>query len=133
MEEPVVLTSTAVDAGNLESLHTSARRLGDILGRLFARFGCAALLLIAAVLKAYQLFTDPALDALQGSRWLQIALVEYEVLLALWLLSGVGLQWGRRIALVTFLGFGCYAFFPRRDGTWASGNWGNSSRSCMAS
>jgi len=124
MEQPVVLTSTAVDAGNLESLPTSARRLGDILGRLFARFGCSALLLLAAALKAYQLFTDPALNVFHGARWLQIALVEYELLLALWLLSGVGLQWGRRIALVTFLGFGCYAFFLGISGKASCGCFG---------
>jgi hypothetical protein len=124
MEEPAVLTSTAVDAGNLESIPTSALRLGDILGCFFARFGCAALLVIAAALKAYHLFTDRTLAVYHGARWRQTALVEYELLLALWLLSGIGLQWGRRIALVTFLGFGCYAFYLGLSGKASCGCFG---------
>jgi thiol-disulfide isomerase/thioredoxin len=75
-------------------------------------------------LKTYQLFTDPGLGVIHGSRWLQTALVEYELLLAIWLLSDLALQWGRRIALGTFLGFGCYAFFLGISGASSCGCFG---------
>jgi hypothetical protein len=124
MEAPVVLNDTTTGAGTLNPLHLNARPWKTTLGSAFARFGCAALLLIAATLKMYQLFTDPGLGVIHGSRWLQTALVEYELLLAIWLLSDVGLQWGRRIALVTFLGFGCYAFFLGISGASSCGCFG---------
>lgn len=95
-----------------------------VLGSVFARYGCAALLLVAALLKAQLLFTDPALGVTHGWRWLQAGLVEYELLLAAWLLCGVGLHWGRRIALVTFVGFGCYAFFRGVSGEASCGCYG---------
>jgi len=58
-------------------------------GTRIPRFVCAGILLVAAGFKGYQLVTDPALGTLYGSAWLQFLLVEYEVLLASWLLSGV--------------------------------------------
>lgn len=124
MEESVVLSNATLNVETLESLHPNVWRLRTILGSVFTRFGCAAILLIAAALKAYQLYTDPALGVLYGSRWLQTALVEYELLLAIWLLSGIGLRWVRRIAFVTFLGFGCYALFLGLSGKESCGCFG---------
>ncbi len=124
MEVPVLLNNATVNTRVPRSLSPNAWRWRAILGGTSARFGCTALLLIAAVLKAYQLFTDPALGMLHGSHWLQAALVDYELLLALWLLSGIGLRWGRRIALVTFLGFGYYAFFLGLSGKASCGCFG---------
>lgn len=69
------------------------------------RFGCAAVLLTAATLKAYELATDPALGVLYGARWFQVVLVQYEYILAIWLLSGLSAAHCRRIALLTFIGF----------------------------
>jgi thiol-disulfide isomerase/thioredoxin len=110
MEERAIKNQAMVSDSSLDSLHKDAGDGDIVLGSAFARFGCAAILLIAAALKAYQLFTDPGLGVIHGSRWLETAIIEYESLLSIWLLSGVALQWGRRIALVTFLGFGCYTF-----------------------
>ncbi len=70
-----------------------------------ARFSCAAVLLTAAALKAYQFATDPALGVLHGARWLSVGLVQYEVALALWLLSGIWPTRLRNVALLTFVGF----------------------------
>lgn len=91
----------------------------------FARLGSVALLWIAAALKAYQLFTDPGLGVLYGSRWLEAGIVDYELLLSIWLLSGVKLQWGRRMAIATFLSFGCYACFLGIAGKESCGCFGN--------
>jgi hypothetical protein len=122
MEMPGLSNDTTAEAGTLVSLHPDSRQRRVALASACARFGCEGLLFLAATLKTHQLFTDPAL--LHGSRWLATALVEYELLLALWLLSGVGLQWGRRIALVTFLGFGCYSFFLGLSGRASCGCFG---------
>jgi hypothetical protein len=111
MDAPVVLNDTTASAVAVDPLYLDARHWRITLRIAFARFGCAALLLVTAALKAYQLFTDPSPGVLHGSLWLQVGLIQYELLLAIWLFSNVSLQWGRRIALVTFLGFGCYAFF----------------------
>ena len=107
-----------------ESLYEDSWRWNSVLARVFARFGCVTLLLIAAALKMYQLFTDPGLGVIHGSRWLQTGLIEYELLLAIWLLAGIALHWGRRVALVTFLGFGCYAFILGISGASSCGCFG---------
>jgi thiol-disulfide isomerase/thioredoxin len=124
MKGQVRLCDVTMDVGTSESLHLDVKHWGAVLGSSFARFACAILLLIAASLKAYQLFTDPALGVLHGSRWLQTVLVDYELLLATWLLSGVNLRWGRRITLVTFLGFACYALFLGLSGKASCGCFG---------
>jgi hypothetical protein len=78
---------------------------------LLARLMGAGILLIAASLKAYELIGNPALGTLYGSKWLEAGLVEYEVLLASWLLTGVAQHWCRWTMLATFFGFGCYATY----------------------
>ena len=50
----------------------------------------ALVLLVAAVLKAHQLATEPIFGAgLLESRWLLVAVVQYELFLAFWLFSGL--------------------------------------------
>jgi hypothetical protein len=85
---------------------------GDLLTRgTVARLGCATLLFAAAVLKVYQLATDPALGVLYGFRWLQVGLVQYEYVLAVWMLSGLFGIYCRNVALLTFTGFACVAAY----------------------
>lgn len=88
------------------------------------RFLCASVLLVAASLKGYALATDPAHGVLYGSRWLQYVLVEYEVLLAAWLLSGFAQAACRKVALATFAGFGCYALYLAVTGAVSCGCFG---------
>ena len=50
----------------------------------------ALVLLVAAVLKAHQLATEPVVGSgLLDSRWLLVAVVQHELFLAFWLLSGL--------------------------------------------
>jgi thiol-disulfide isomerase/thioredoxin len=93
-------------------------------GELLSRFACGATLLVAGGVKLYQLLTDPGLGVLYGSRWTQTAVVEYEVILGLWVLSGIGFSWGRRIALATFVGFGCVSLYLGLSGEASCGCFG---------
>jgi hypothetical protein len=61
------------------------------------------LLLVAAALKFYQLATEPAPEtSLFTSRWFLVAMVEFEFLLGMWLLSGVYPKQAYTVALATF-------------------------------
>jgi hypothetical protein len=62
------------------------------------------LLLTAAGFKAYALWTDPspALSWFFSPRW-QVALIEGETLLGLWLLSGLAMRWAWLLAQVGFI------------------------------
>ncbi|MGL4943635.1 MAG: MauE/DoxX family redox-associated membrane protein [Thermoguttaceae bacterium] len=54
------------------------------------RFFIAAVLFVAALLKAHQLATTPSLgDGLLHNRWLNILVVEFEILFATWLVTGI--------------------------------------------
>ncbi|MGL4942572.1 MAG: MauE/DoxX family redox-associated membrane protein [Thermoguttaceae bacterium] len=54
------------------------------------RFFIAAVLFVAALLKAHQLATTPSLgDGLLHNRWLNILVVEFEILFATWLVAGI--------------------------------------------
>jgi hypothetical protein len=102
-----------------------AKTVGYALSQgAFARFGCAASLLAGACLKAHQLVTDPALGVLHGSRWLQVGLVEYELVLATWLLSGVGSTRCRRVTFASFTSFGCYSLYLGMTGATSCGCFG---------
>ncbi len=111
MKDSVAPGGAGDDARGQEQSQSGARPWRVTLAGPCARFGCATILLAAAALKTYQLWTDPALGVIYGSSWLQAGLATYELLLAVWLLCGIGLHWSRRVALVSFMGFGCYAFF----------------------
>lgn len=88
------------------------------------RFLVAGILLVAASLKAHELATNPALGTLFGSRWPQFGLIEYELLLGSWLLSGIAQDYCRKVALATFAGFGCYAFYLGVTGAASCGCFG---------
>gem|GEM_PF-2027319 len=64
----------------------------------------AALLIVAALLKAYYVATnDPLIVTWRENRWIQLALVVYELLLALVLVSGWYAPIVRYLGLATFL------------------------------
>ncbi len=92
---------------------------------VIARFVCSGVLLVAAGLKAHRLLTDPAMGALYGSRWLESLHVEYEVLLAAWLLSGQFQRSCRLLAIVTFAAFASYAFYLGASGAESCGCFGH--------
>ena len=69
-------------------------------------FAVALVLLVAAVLKGYQLATEPMLGpGLLDSRWLLIGVVEFELFFGLWLLAGI---WPR---LTWVAALGCFTLF----------------------
>lgn len=81
-----------------ESLNNNAYRITCMI--------LGTLLLCAAALKAEQLATTPsAADAIIGSWWGQLAAVNVEFALGLWLWSGAYPASARRVALLTFTGF----------------------------
>ena len=104
--------------------HVRVSLRNGITGGHFAHFSCAGTLLVAAASKLYQLFTDPALGVLYGSRWTQTAVVGYETLLSLWLVSGIAVHSARRIALVTFVVFGCVTLYLGFSGEESCGCFG---------
>jgi hypothetical protein len=124
MSEPVVSEVKREDVRTPEPGLSAPAWRALVANGTFARHACAGVLLAAAVLKTHQIATDPALGVLYGSRWLQVALAEYELLLAVWLLSGVGAVWARRVALLTFAGFGCYAAYLAFSGAASCGCFG---------
>ncbi len=84
------------------------------------RLLCAGTLLVAATLKSYQLLTDHAL----GTRLWQFALIEFEVLLAAWLLSGVLPVYCRRVVFSAFAVYACYALYLGITGAESCGCFG---------
>jgi len=74
------------------------------------RFAIAAVLFTAAVLKAYQLVTEPMIGTgLFDSPWFLIAEVEFELFLAFWLTCGVAVRWAWWCAFAAFLVFALVA------------------------
>jgi hypothetical protein len=69
------------------------------------RYVCAGVLITAGGLKLHEVISSPLSD----SRWTRMCIIECEFLLALWLLSGMQSKWARRVAIITFTGFACYA------------------------
>ena len=68
------------------------------------------ILIAASLLKAYELATEPTLsDGLFDSRWVQVCLVEFELLFGLWLLSGIVPNLAWTIALACFCVFALYS------------------------
>lgn len=67
------------------------------------RFALAAILFVAAVLKTHQLATEPVLGSgLLGSRWFLIGVVQFELLLAFWLASGLAIRCACWVSLAAF-------------------------------
>lgn len=89
------------------------------------RIGAAVLLLTAATLKCWQLATEPIIETgLLNSRWLLMVAVEFELFLAVLLLSNV---WARPIwtlALVCFSVFACISLYKALSGDASCGCFG---------
>ncbi len=89
------------------------------------RVALAVLLLVAAGLKAHQLMSQPVFGTgLMESRWFLIAVVEFELLFGLWLLSGLlpHLTWLG--ALACFFAFACVSFCKVVSGAASCGCFG---------
>lgn len=83
------------------------------------------LLLLAALLKGHQLATEPfARTGLPGPRWLGVALVEFEFLLGVWLLSGFAAKAASALATLGFCAFVCVSLFKAIAGEESCGCFG---------
>jgi uncharacterized membrane protein YphA (DoxX/SURF4 family) len=78
-----------------------AHRLVWRVGFGVVRVLLGLVLLAAGLSKIHQLVSDPA-ALLSGSRWLMLAVVQVELILSAWLLSGLFPDALRRVALATF-------------------------------
>ena len=85
----------------------------------------AAILIAAALLKGYQLATAPVVGSgLFSSRAFLIALVEFEWLLGVWLLSGLYPRRAWQVALACFAGFACVSLYKGLSGDASCGCFG---------
>jgi thiol-disulfide isomerase/thioredoxin len=105
------------------------RRLGRSLltveGYIAVRTILAAILIGAAVLKGYQLATEPVLGSgLLSSRVFLIAVVEFEWLFGVWLLTGMYPKWTWRVALGCFGLFACVSLYKGLSGDASCGCFG---------
>ncbi len=83
------------------------------------------LLLIAAVLKTHGLVVDPlSQDSFLLTPWMQIAIIEVEVLLGLWLVSGLANRASSLCALVFFVGMSCISLYLALEGQASCGCFG---------
>jgi hypothetical protein len=83
------------------------------------------LLLLAASLKAYQLATEPVVGTgLLESRWLLIGVIEWELLLGLWLLSGVWLRVSWTVTSLCFAAFAGVSLWKALSGEASCGCFG---------
>ncbi|MDR1493889.1 MAG: hypothetical protein LBT05_14400 [Planctomycetaceae bacterium] len=79
---------------------------------MIVRFLVATVLFIAAGLKAYQLATSPDLgDGFLHARWLNIAVVEFELAFGIWLLSGLLQKLAWLMSLILFTLFAGISFY----------------------
>lgn len=76
-----------------------------------------ALLLLAGTLKAHHLATEPVAELLHLPRWTLAAAVAFELLLGLWLLSGVRPWHARALALLSFVCFLMLALYQALQGS----------------
>ncbi|MDR0704009.1 MAG: hypothetical protein LBF88_03390 [Planctomycetaceae bacterium] len=95
------------------------------LGWMIVRFFVAAVLLIAAGLKAYQLATMPDLEnSFFEARWFQIILVECEIALALILLFGIVPKISWLVTTILFMIFSIVSLAKGLSGAESCGCWG---------
>jgi hypothetical protein len=112
------------------SLRPAARRrLGHsfitVEGYMAVRTILAAILIGAAMLKGYQLATEPVLGSgFLSSRVFLIALVEFEWLFGVWLLAGMYPKWTWRVALGCFGLFACVSLYKGLSGDASCGCFG---------
>jgi hypothetical protein len=82
-------------------------------------------LMVAAVLKGYQLATEPTPEVgVLTSRWFLIAVVEFEWAFGLWMISGLSPTVTRYGAIVCFATFACIALFKGLSGEQSCGCFG---------
>jgi len=82
-------------------------------------------LLPAAGLKGYQLPTEPTLEkSLLTSRWFLIAEVEFELVLGVFLLSGLYKRLIWLVTLICFIGFSCVTLYKGLSGQASCGCFG---------
>jgi hypothetical protein len=95
------------------------------LGWVIVRFFVAAVLLIAAGLKAYQLATMPDLEnSFFEARWFQIILVECEIALALILLFGIVPKISWLVTTILFMIFSIVSLAKGLSGAESCNCWG---------
>jgi len=83
------------------------------------------LLLTAAGLKTHQLATEPVMaTGVLESRWFLIAIVEFELLFGIWLLSGLYPRSTWVLAVVCFVTFSCYSLWKATSGAASCGCFG---------
>jgi len=87
---------------------------------------CLALLLLAAAgLKTHQLATEPVLgSSLLDSRWFLIAVVEFELFFAFWLIAGLLPAWTWSASMTLFAAFALISFFKAISGEASCGCFG---------
>jgi uncharacterized membrane protein YphA (DoxX/SURF4 family) len=89
------------------------------------RFVLATVLFAAALLKAYQLATVPTLsEGLLHSRWLNIFVVEFELLFGIWLLLDLLPKWTWLATATLFLLFALVSFYKALSGETSCGCFG---------
>jgi hypothetical protein len=105
----------------------STKRIGfRVAGYDVLRVALGLLLLVAAALKGYQLGTGPVAESgLLTSRWFLIVVVEFELLLGLWLLAGGSPKCTWRLSVFCFLTFACVSLYEAICGRSNCGCFGN--------
>src|SRR4026208_1336285 len=103
-----MLAVTVSDEHRLDSPLLKANPMNPIVIRLLL----GGLLLVAAGLKGHQLATEPVLESgLLHWRPLSVCVVEVEIAIGIWLLSGVYLLAARHVAILWFALLGCVSFW----------------------
>jgi hypothetical protein len=93
-------------------------------GYVAVRTILAGILIAAAVLKGYQLATGPVPGSgLLSSRVFLIAVVEFEWLFGVWLLTGLCAKWTWRVTLACFGLFACVSLYKGLSGDASCGCW----------
>jgi hypothetical protein len=89
------------------------------------RFVLAALLLTAALLKTHGLATAPGVGSgIFASHWFALAVVQVELLVAIWLIVGLWAAWAWRATLGLFAIFGVVSLFKALAGEASCGCFG---------
>ncbi|KKK52835.1 hypothetical protein LCGC14_3100920, partial [marine sediment metagenome] len=108
----------------------STAALPETISRRFVaydvvRLVLALILLAAAGLKAHQLATRPVSEVdVFSYRWSLIFQVQVELVLGLWLLSGLYRRRAWTVAIVCFAAFACIAFYKGVSGQASCGCFG---------
>ncbi|MDR0608558.1 MAG: hypothetical protein LBG58_00420, partial [Planctomycetaceae bacterium] len=90
------------------------------------RFAVALVLLVAAMLKAYQLATTPTLgESLLHARWFNIFVVEFELFFGIWLFFGLLPKLTHWMSVGLFSIFLVFSFHKTISGATTCGCWGN--------